>query len=215
MHRCGLATLALVLLCSISTPAHSDTRMTLEERTQMTMQGRESETTAEVTLWFGEDRAARLTSTGKMISRLDRGEAYLVNDADESYTVIALSADDRPLEGTSAKIQKTGESRQIGPWSAQGYELEIEWAPGETGTVVFWMSTGVDVDLELYHAYTESLAEAMGMDWLDAVAAVDGFPVLQEATIGVVRVTTRLISIDEMSAPAGLYEPPQGYERRE
>jgi hypothetical protein len=205
---------SLSLLLSSVGLATADTRITSEERTQLTMGDQERDTTTEATLWFGEDRAVRVTTDGRMISRLDVGEAYLINDAQESYTVIKLERGGPPPTSPPS-VKRSGETRQIGSWSAERYDLDFEVAPGETGHAVLWMSTDVDVDLDVYRAYARSVARAMNMSWLQSLAALEGYPVLQEMTVGPVRVTTQLVSIAEETPPAGLYDPPADYERKE
>jgi hypothetical protein len=211
--RSTLAVSSVLLLSAVGL-ATADTRITSEERTQLTMGDQERDTTTETTLWFGENRAVRVTSDGRLISRLDLGEAYLINDAEESYAVIKLERSGAPP--TSAPtVKRSGETRQIGSWSAERYDLDFEVAPGETGHAVLWMSTDVDVDLDVYRAYARSVARAMNMRWLETLAGLEGYPVLQEMTVGPVRVTTRLVSIAEETPAAGFYDPPADYERKE
>jgi hypothetical protein len=200
---------SLGVLVSAVGLATADTRITSEERTQFTMGERNSDTTTETTLWFGKDRSSRLTPDGRMISRLDRGEAYLINDAQKSYNVIRIERREAPI------AKKSAETTKIGRWSAWRYDLDFEVSPGETGHAILWMSTDVDVDLEVYRAYARSVAKAMGMSWLESLAGLPGYPVLQEMTVGPVRITTRLLSIAEETPPAGLYDPPANYERKE
>ena len=203
---------SMILLVAVGTArATADTRILSEERTQIDMGETKSDTTTEATVWVGNDRAARLTPSGRIISRVDRGEAYMVDDAHKSYTLI--KREPAPSVGATAKLRKAGESRQIGSWHAERYDLDFE-VGGEAGHAILWMSTDVNFDMDVYRAFTTSLADAMGMAWLKAVAAVEGYPVLQEVTMGPVRVTTRLVSISEETPPAGLYEPPAGYERK-
>ena len=208
----ALGTMSLVL--SAGGLATADTRIVTEERTQVTMGDKTTDETSTVTVWIGPDRAARMLPSGRLITRADRGETYVVDDARKSYNVIAMKTKDASASVT-AKIEPTGERRQIGSWSAVRHNLEFEVAPGETGHAVIWMSSEVDVDLDRYRTFLRSLGRAMGMAWLESVAALDGYPVLQEATIGVVRVTARLVSVSEEAAPADLYEPPAGYTRKE
>jgi hypothetical protein len=215
MRPLAAAAVSLALLLSGLATAGADTRIKSEERTQFAMGDQKKDTTTDTILWFGQDRAARLTADGRMISRLDRGEAYLVNDAQESYTVIPLERREGAATTEPPKVRKSGETRQIGSWAAERYDLDFEIAPGETGHAVLWMSTDVDVDLDVYRAYARSVARAMNMSWLASMADLEGYPVLQEMTVGPVHVTTRLLSITDQAPPEGIYEPPSGYERKE
>jgi hypothetical protein len=213
MRRFSTVVLSLTPLFLASNLATADTRVTSEERTQMKLGERSTDQTAEAVLWFGENRAARILPQGRLISRLDRGEAYLVDDTKKTYTVIKMEDAAPPIDVPTVK--KSGETRRIGDWSAERYDLDFEVSPGETGHAVLWMSTDVDVDLEVYRAYARSVARAMGMGWIQAIAELEGYPVLQETTMGPVQVTTRLVSIVDADPPPGLYEPPDGYTRKE
>jgi hypothetical protein len=203
----------LTLVLSAAGAATADTRIASEERTRFSMGDQDNDTTTEVTLWLAKDRAARLTSAGRMISRLDRGEAYLVNDAQKTYTVIEMS-NGGALAASTAKVERSGERRTIGSWSAERYDIDFEIS-GQPGHAVFWMSTDVDVERDDYRAYMQGVAQAMGMAWFEALAEIEGFPVLQEVTAGPVHVTSRVVSITQEAPPAGLYDPPAGYERKE
>jgi hypothetical protein len=211
--RLSALALSLSPLLLTSSLAGADTRVTSEERTQMKRGERETDQTTRAVLWFGDDRAARILPQGRLISRLDRGEAYLVDDTKKTYTVIKMEDKTPPMEVPTVK--RTGETRRIGDWSAERYDLDFEVPPGETGHAVLWMSTDVKVNLDVYRAYARSVARAMGMGWIQAIADLEGYPVLQETTMGPVRVTTRLVSMAEEDPPPGLYEPPADYTRQE
>jgi hypothetical protein len=213
MSRVSILALSLSPLLLAPALATADTRITSEERTQMKGGERDTDQTTEAVLWFGPDRAARILPRGRLISRLDRGEAYLVDDTKKTYTVIRMEDKAPPLEIPT--VRRSGETRQVGAWSAERYDLDFEVPPGEAGHAVLWMSTDVDVDLDVYRAYARSVARAMGMGWIQAIAELDGYPVLQETTMGPVRVTTRLVSIAEEEPPPGLYEPPADYARQD
>jgi len=213
MHRLSILVPSLPLLLLATGPAAADTRITSEETTHMKTGEGDTEQTTESVLWFAENRAARILPVGRLISRLDRGEAYLVDDTKKTYTVIKMEEAVPPMEEPT--IEKSGETRQIGAWSAERYDLDFQVSPGETGHAVLWMSTDVDVNLDVYRAYARSVARAMGMGWIQAIADLAGYPVLQETEMGPVRVTTRLVSIVEEDPPPGLYEPPAGYARKE
>jgi len=213
MRRLSILVLSLLPLLLAPDPATADTRVTNEERTRVSMGGQNTDQTSEAVLWFGQDRSARILPRGRLISRLDRGEAYLVDDTTKTYKVIKMGDKAPPLE--VPKVKRSGETRQIGAWSAERYDLDFEVPPGETGHAVLWMSRDVDVDLDVYRAYARSVARAMGMGWIQAIADLEGYPVLQETTMGPVHVTTRLVSIADAEPPPGLYEPPDDYTRSE
>lgn len=209
--RVILSTSALVLA---SAWACGDTRIVVEERTQMMIPGNESDNSSEIILWLQDDKAARVDASGRAITRLDRGELYIVNDAERSYTVLPISRREEDPESPVPELEKTGETREIGEWTAERYELTFEMQPGQSVEAVFWMSTDVDVDLEAYRAFMRASADAMGMSWMKSIATVEGYPVLQETTMDIAKSTGRLLSISEVSPPSGIYEPPEDYTRK-
>jgi hypothetical protein len=163
--------------------------------------------------WFGKERAARIGSTGSVISRLDLGKAYLVNDRAKSYTVIELG-DDRDSETSSgaAEMVETGETRTIGSWQAKRWDMTLEMG-GQTAHITLWVSDEVEFDLSAYRALIRATAAQTGADWMLEFLEADGFPVRQEVRMGPILSWQQVLEISGEAAPAGVYEPPPDFSR--
>jgi hypothetical protein len=208
-----LAAIGFGVVALASAPAQADTRIVTEERIQMRIPGNQSDTTSEVTLWLAGDRGARRGGSSHMILRLDRGEVYVVDDATRSYRVLPLGGGAAP-GAAPARLEKTGQTRQISQRTAEEHRLSVELHPGQTADIALWISTDVGVDLDAFRAYTNAAADAMGMAWMKSLVDVDGYPVLVETKMEIAESSSRLLSISEASPPDGIYELPAGYTRK-
>jgi len=204
---------AIFASVSVSGVAVADTKLTMEERTVITLPNGDAPTeeTDEYTLWLGEQRSARVGGPVRMIARLDRGESYFVDEAQKTVTVMKF--DGLPDSLRNAQVQKTGETRTIGSWNAERYDVTVELGPGETGTMVLWISDETGVDLDAYRGYARTVDRGQGL--MTAIASLPGYPVLLESDFGIVQATSRLVAVSEEMPPPGTYEPPADYERKE
>ena len=211
----------LVIFALAALPVSGDTKMTMQEGTGITGDGAEmpeemrqafanQEPTTAV-YWISNDRETRVGDSGSIISRLDKGESYFVNDQSRSYTVIELgNLEGSNPETAASALVKTGETRKIGSWNAVGYRMTLDMG-GETAEVVLWISDEVDVDLAAYRAFIQANAAQPGFEWMLKFIEIDGFPVRQEVQIGPIVSWQQLIAVSEETAPEGTYDPPSGY----
>lgn len=212
-QKLDILAMGLGLLILAST-AYADTKILQRETSEISAVGgaEPSRDTAEVTLWVRADRATRVDANGRLISRIDQRKAYVVRDADSTYTVLEMG-DAPPSAPSGTKLVKSGEKRRIGSWNAERYDMDVAFGPEDKGHLTLWMSDEVDVDMRSYRAFSEAVA-AQGLDFMRAVLELDGYPVLQEMQVGVVKMTVELVSIEEAAPPAGIYDLPAGYSRR-
>ncbi|HVS02645.1 MAG TPA: hypothetical protein VMT16_07745, partial [Thermoanaerobaculia bacterium] len=192
MSRRALAIALVALSWATVAAGRADTRIVSEEGTGLVGDAAElpeslrkafaDQQPTTVTYWLRADRMARIGPSGPMIGRLDRGEVYLVDARDETYSVLAIGGDGPPLHG--ATLVRSGDTRQIGPWKAVRYDLTLQ-TDGEPTEVTLWVSDEVPVDMAAFRAYTEAFAAASpGFDWMRALLELDGYPVRQEVRIG-------------------------------
>lgn len=211
----------VLILVLAAFPAGADTKMTMQEGTGVTGDGaeisegmREAFANQEPTTavyWISDDRAARVTDSGSIISRLDKGESYFVKHQSRSYTKIDLGSLDGPASETAASdLVETGERRKIGSWNADGYRMTLDMA-GQAAEVILWVSDEVDVDLAAYRAFIQANATQPGYEWMLKFIEIDGFPVRQEVRIGPILSWQQLVSVSEEAPPEGTYEPPADY----
>jgi hypothetical protein len=214
--------LACLVALGVAGGALGDTRLTLREGSEVasadvppalreSLGGGETRT---VTVWLRADRWARVGESGRLVSRLDRGESYLIDDRAKTYRVLPTGVPEALAEARP-RFEKTGERRRFGSWEAERVEMTLELAPGETIAGTLWISGDVGIDEEAYRAFLEGAADRMGMAWLRGLAALGGYPVRQEVSVGPVTTWEELVAVGEESPPAGVYEPPKGYERLE
>jgi hypothetical protein len=192
--------------------ARADTRLTMEEISVMALPGRPpQETRSEYTLWLREDRAARVDSNQRLVLRLDESAFYMIDETQRSVNVLDFGGLPTALSVASPP-RRTGETRTIGDWEAERYEMTLELGPGASGTIVLWISDDVEFDLEAYRAFSKAVDGGTGLT--AAIAELPGYPVLQESDLGFAQSTVRLLAVSEEPAPAGIYDVPNGYERR-
>jgi len=215
--------IALLALALAALPAAGDTKMTMEEGTGLAGDGTEmpeemrqafanQEPTTAV-YWISKDMAARIGESGSIISRLDKGEAYFVNNQTKSYSVVPLGGGEGSSTETSAsELVKTGETRKIASWNAVGYRMTLDMG-GEATEIVLWSSDEVDIDLAAYKAFIKATAAQPGSEWMLKFIEIDGFPVRQEVRMGPILSWQQLVSVSEEAAPKGTYDPPADYTR--
>jgi len=223
MNQIKRSFVTALILALVAFPAAGDTKMIMEEGTGLAGDGAEipeemrqvfanQEPTTAV-YWISDDMAARVGDSGSIISRLDKGEAYFVNDQRKSYTVIELGGlEGSAAETTASDLVETGESRKIGSWNTVGYRMTLDLV-GEATEVVLWISDEVDVDLAAYKAFIKATAAQPGSSWMLKFIEIDGFPVRQEVRMGAILSWQQLVSVSDEPAPKGTYEPPAGYTK--
>lgn len=222
VRQITVATLAWTLY--MASAGISDTRIVMHEGTaleradaDMPESVRESFAEQEpstVTYWITDDKAARLDDSGMAIARVDRGKSYFVNRQEKTYTAIELSAD-QPQSSTADawEIVESGETRQIGPWSAVRHDMTID-TDDDPIDVTLWVAD-IGIDMDAYHAFIEAVAEAQVNDWMNAYLELDGYPVRQEVRLGGILSWQEVVSVSEEPAPAGTYDVPEGYSEEE
>lgn len=224
MKPTHLASIAAVcVLCSASAIAQSDTRIVVEEGVTLGPDAAdlpegvrrsfaEQESTT-VTYWFRADRMARVDAGGRWVGRLDRGEMYLLHESDQTYTVLSLTDSEGPPLGGGTLV-RSGERRQVGPWNAVRYDLTVE-TDDEPMTVTLWVSEQVPVNLTAYRAYMRAMAARPGFQWMRRLLDLPGYPVRQEVAFGFLHSWQEVESVSQEAAPAGIYEVPPGYRKRD
>jgi hypothetical protein len=89
---------------------------------------------------------------------------------------------------------------------------------------VLWASEETPIDFSNYHElYANVMSLQPGMDsMMDEMRKIDGYVLAQEASMSMtmmgettVTSTDEVVSIEELEAPAGTYEPPADYARED
>jgi hypothetical protein len=210
----------LALCVSLAAPvALADVVITIREASKFV--GEDSATASEflhdasggntVTLWSRENRMARVDANSRMIGKLDLGETYIIDDMAKTCTLIkrdsaASNVNIRPVQD----FRKTGESKTIGLWQADGYELTVSGNADDVNKVALWVSDEATLGLDNYRAYIESVT-APDNAWMAKSLDLGGYPVRQEIQVGPLAMWSEIESIEEKDPPAGIYEVPRGY----
>jgi hypothetical protein len=112
------------------------------------------------------------------------------------------------------------ETRKVGPWTARRYDMTMNSAMMQMSSVV-WTTKDVDFELDAFNDLAEQIV-LMQPGMAEAIAEMrkmEGFQVMTEATMMImgneVKSREETVSIDEMAAPAGTYDPPAGYTQKE
>ena len=205
----GTIGICLLLGFAVST-VQADTLMTTREGTLSPGADAAHDQGSTVRFWSRSDRLARIDDRGKMISDLESGVTYLINDQGKScFAITRQEVDDEDGTAGNVEVRETNETRQIGSWQAKGYELTVS-TDGEPIEISVWVSDDVPVDVGGQRAYTESIVSAETA-WLLELFDLGGYPVRQEVSMGPVRMWAELVSVEEKSAPSGTYDIPAGY----
>lgn len=201
---------AFLLLAFTASTVQADTLMTTREGTLGLGADATHDEGRTVRLWSGSDRMARIDDRGKMISDLESGVTYLINDQGKScYAIPKQQVDAEGRTGGQVEVRETNETRQIGPWQAKGYELSVIM-DGEPIEIAVWVSEDAPADVGGLRAYTASKLTPE-MAWMLKMFDLGGYPVRQEVSMGPIRSWGELVSVEEKSAPSGTYDIPAGY----
>ena len=236
-HRIGQlgALMAAAAIAALPAVTVADTLLVQKQHTDaMSFMGHEEPAKDEtIEMWLSKGGIARRGGAVDTVVRFDDKKLYLINHADKTFSTIQLPfdfksllpPDQQPMVDQMEKmmamnvtVTPTSESKKIGPWSAKRYDVTVT-GMGMKMDIVSWLSKDVAID---YPAYREFVKNAAGLqlraDWMKKLAELEGFPVLQDMTMTImgkpIGSHTELVSVDERSAPAGIYQPPAGYTEK-
>jgi hypothetical protein len=226
--------LALCLL--VAAVAGADTLLVTKSHTDgFSMMGKNQPAKdLQVETWVGADRVARVDAEKTIILRADLKKLYVVDHAEKTYSAIDLPVEFKKLlpaemaammeQMTSmmkmtATVTPTDETRQIGGRNARKYLISVSNPMGMTMNIESWATKELDVDVAALRELQISASSLQpGGDWTRKLAEVEGYPVLQESTMTMrglqVKSREELVSAEKKDAPAGVYDPPAGYEER-
>jgi hypothetical protein len=185
---------------------------------------------AQVT-WIGGDRMRVDQGESSMVVRLDLKKMFFLDHTNKTTSAVDLPLDlkqylppqmgEQMLQMMKFDVTVTprDETRTIGEWQTRRYDIAMKSAM-ITVESTYWVSSDIEINFALYNElYRQILAAQPGLAKLgEELTKIDGFPVVQEGvmkmsmmgdtTIGTSTTTT---SIEEMSPPDGLYDPPSDY----
>jgi hypothetical protein len=217
--------------------ARADPHLTLKRES-----GSEDVTfSGQVAVWMLKDRVRHeIEGQVDLILRLDEQKLYLIDSRERSYTVIELRREGdgwafkpklnpypRNLPGRTARIEPSGQTRQIGPWKAQQQRVtlsqNLEDPKVQTDKFDWWVAP----DLQLEDGALRVLLRLLGTlspngDGWVATLLASGYPVRwdrvdhRSGSYGEYRwerfAREELLSVEDTQAPDHLYEPPSDYK---
>lgn len=219
----------------LALPAAADTVLTMKSHTDAFQAMGQSQPArdAEITYWLGDDRALRDDGATAALLRGDQDRLYIINHADETYSVLDLPVDlmsllpeqsrqqmEQMLQAMemTATVEPTDDEKEVNGYSARRYEVVLENQMGMKIESTVWATEEIDVDLESFHRMSRAMASLQpgGAGVVEELMQVAGLPVLMESQIEGMgsSMTSReeLVSAETKDAPPGTFEVPEGYE---
>jgi hypothetical protein len=217
--------------------ALADAKVTTEHHSDPVQMGGREQPAQDFTstTWFGEDRMRHDQEDSSFLLRLDQDKIYVINHGNKTYSVLDLPIDfasllppemkamaDQMMKMMTieASVQTTEETKEVNGWTAKKSIVDLSMPMGASGQVTVWATTNVPVDLDLYDRMIRAQGEMFPqLGFMKEIAKIEGFPVLQETRMSGMGTTMtsrqEVTAIEEMDAPAGTYEVPQGYTEEE
>jgi hypothetical protein len=221
-----VATSALFLSADvyIKSKAHTDA---------MSMMGQNTPATDSISeLWISDNAMAMVGKDNSTIIDLSKNVFAMINFGNKSYVETPLPVEFAKLMPPemaamagmfvmSATVSSTGETKQVGQWKCQGYDMTMTVMGMPMKTKV-WASTEVPFDTA---KFAEKFMPTMtkGMMRLDDASVkemmkINGYQIATEVNAEImgakIHTTTEVVEISQKNAPAGTYAVPAGFTKR-
>jgi hypothetical protein len=223
--------LALVLLAA---PVLADTVVTLKNHAdEMSFMGQTTPAQDNVhTYWFGADATRYDMGDNSVIANLEAKKLYIVNHLEKTYSTIDLPFSfknlvspemapmmDQMMQMMSPKVTITQSDRtgSFGGYSCKYAQMTMSMAMMQM-TSDMCLSEQVPIDYARYKELYEMRGELMpNASWMKEMAEkLKGFPVRSDSTMTMMNSSFKswqeLESVEQKSAPDGLYAPPADYK---
>ncbi len=227
---------SLLAALSIAGTAAADLKIVkVTHRDGFTMMGQSQPAQDETqTTWIGDDRMIMEQGDSATIIRLDTNKLIVVDHKEKSFSVLDLPIDLDSLmpAGMADQIKgmmtfevtvtPTGESKAIGEWRAQRYEMKMT-SKMMTIESILWASKHPAFDQEAYFKMAQHMSSLQpGMaNIAKEMHKVEGLVVEQEGVMTMtmmgdvsVKTSEKTSSIEKLDPPAGTYDPPADYAEK-
>lgn len=182
-------------------------------------------------IWIAENKMAMHSTDMSIVIDLDVKKMYWINHKGKSYVEMDLPLDitkyfppqmAQMMSGVTVKVNPTGETKTISKWKCDGYDVSINIMMMEMNQKI-WSSTGVPFDWQAYNdkmlpQFTQAMMR-MGPEAFEEFKKIKGFQIRTDMTMSVMgndmKNWTEVEEISEKSAPAGNYDPPAGYTKKD
>jgi hypothetical protein len=187
------------------------------------------------TTWIGDGRMRLDQGQTSTVVDLGSKKMIIINHDDKNYNEVGLPVNLEELlpPGMAQQITEmmkfevtitpSEETKKVGEWIAKRYDMQLTSAM-MTMNSVLWASEETPIDFSNYHdLYSNVMSLQPGMDaMMDEMRKINGYVVAQEASMSMnvmgettVASTDEVVSIEELEAPAGIYEAPADYTRED
>jgi len=229
--------LAVLAALAMATVAGADTKIVKKQHSDAyTVMGQTQPARDETTTtWVGSDRMRTDQGDVSFIVRRDTSTLIVIDHDAKTYSELKLPVDIaslmppemaagmKKMMSFTATVTPTDETQVIGKWKTRRYNITMT-SPMLEMTSAVWVTKDVDLDIP---AFTRMGEEVMRMQpGMEAIAEelrkIDGFQIRQENVTkmtmgggGEVRSSEEVVSVEDLPAPAGTYEPPPDYQKRD
>jgi hypothetical protein len=184
----------------------------------------------EQTTWIGKEMMYMDQGDNATIVRVDLMKLYVIDHTTKTYHVLDLPIDLSKLVPPEMQpmlammqfqvtVTPTDEQKQVGAWNARRYDMEMTSQMFSMKTTM-WATKVAGYDPEAYNSmyvHLNSLQPGMA-DAVKEMSKIDGLVVEQNGVMTMmgneVATSEKTVSIDNIAAPAGTYDPPAGYTEK-
>ena len=220
---------ALVILVLAAGTAAADLKVVKQTHVDgFTIMGQsQPPTDKEQITWIGTDKMNMNQGDTATIVRLDLMKLFVIDHSRKVYHVLDLPVDLNQLVPPQMKqmlsmmqfdvtVTPSDESKQVGEWPARRYDMTMS-SPMFTMKSTMWVTKVAGYDPATFgqmYSYLNSLQPGMA-DAVKEMSKVDGLVVEQAGVMSManseVATSEKTVSIENLDAPAGTYDPPAGY----
>ena len=182
------------------------------------------------TTWIGKNMMYMDQGDSATIVRVDTMKLYVVDHTTKTYHVLDLPVDLSTLVPPEMQpmlammkfevaVTPTDEHKQVGEWNARRYDMAMTSQMFSMKSTM-WVTKVAGYDPEAFNSmyvHLNSLQPGMA-DAVKEMSKIEGLVVEQQGVMTMmgteVATSEKTISIDNIDAPAGTYDPPEGYTEK-
>jgi hypothetical protein len=184
----------------------------------------------EQTSWIGNDRMYMDQGGTTTIVRLDLMKLYVIDHDTQSYHVLDLPIDLSKLVPPEMQpmlammqfevtVTPSDEHKQVGEWNARRYDMTMTSQMFSMKSTM-WVTKVAGYDPKAFndmYVHLNSLQPGMA-DAVKEMTKIEGLVVEQKGVMTMmgneVGTSEKTVSIEDMPAPAGTYDPPADYTEK-
>ena len=182
------------------------------------------------TTWIGKDMMYMDQGDSATIVRVDLMKLYVIDHTTKTYQVLDLPVDLSTLVPPEMQpmlammqfevtVTPTEEHKQVGEWDARRYDMAMTSQMFSMKSTM-WVTKVAGYDPEAFNSmyvHLNSLQPGMA-DAVKEMSKIEGLVVEQQGVMTMmgseVGTSEKTISIDNIDAPAGTYDPPVDYTEK-